>query len=111
MDTIKTRKQGNAIMVTIPKSFHVPAGVTVRPKMTNKGIFYEFVNDDDFFDFDEDILKDLVAEGCEGQYLISQFKHKKKELSSAMDKLIGEAEEDAKPMTRKEFEREIGLPD
>lgn len=109
MDTTKTRKQGNAIMVTIPKSFKIPAGVTVRPKLTNKGIFYEFVHDDVFFDFDTDILEDLVSEGCEGQYLISKFKHRKKELSSAMDKLIGEAEVDAKPMTRKELEKEIGL--
>ncbi|MGM9982652.1 MAG: toxin-antitoxin system [Limosilactobacillus sp.] len=111
MDTTKTRKQGNAVMVTIPKSFHVPAGVTLRPKLTDKGIFYEFVNDDTFFDFDENILKDLVNEGFEGESLIQQFRKRKKKIPVAIDKMISEAEVDAKPMTQKELEKEIGLFD
>jgi hypothetical protein len=111
METVNTRKQGNAVMVTVPKSFHVPAGVTLKPKLTDKGIFYEFVNDDDFFDFDEDILKDLVAEGFEGKELISQFKQRKKKLHAAMDKMIGEAENDAVTMTKEQLEKKIGLFD
>lgn len=109
MDIIKTRKQGNTVMVTVPKSFHVPAGVTLRPKLTDKGIFYEFVNDDTFFDFDENILKDLVSEGFEGESLIQQFKKRKKEIPVAMDKMISEAETDTKPMTQKKIEKKIGL--
>lgn len=111
MDTVNTRKQGNAVMVTVPKSFHVPAGVTLKPKLTDRGIFYEFVNDDAFFDFDEDILKDLVAEGFEGKELISQFKQRKKKLPAAMEKMIGEAENDAATMTKEQLEKKIGLFD
>lgn len=111
MDTVNTRKQGNAVMVTIPKSFHVPAGVTLQPKLTDKGIFYEFVDDDSFFDFDEDILEDLVDEGLEGKELINQFKERKNKLPAAMDKLIGEATETSSPMTKKQLEKEIGLFD
>ncbi len=111
METVNTRKQGNAIMVTIPKSFHVPAGVTLKPKLTDKGIFYEFVHDDDFFDFDENILRDLVAQGFEGQELINQFKLRKKKLPDAMDKLIGEAEKDSTTMTKEQLEQKIGLRD
>ena len=51
MDITKTRKQGHSLMVTIPKSFNVGEGVTLRPRLTDRGIFYEFVDEDDFFDF------------------------------------------------------------
>lgn len=112
MDITKTRKQGNALTVTVPKAFNVREGTKLRPRLTDKGIFYEFVNEDDFFDFDEDILKDLVAQGYEGQKLISKFKEMKKDIPTAMDKLIDAAEKEAansNPMSREEFEKEIGL--
>lgn len=110
MDITKTRKQGNALTVTVPKSFNVGEGVKLRPRLTDKGIFYEFVNEDDFFDFDEDILKDLVSQGYEGQELINEFKQMKKNVPVAMDKLINEAEKDnLGVMSKEEFEREIGL--
>lgn len=92
METTKTRRQGNAITLTVPKSFHIDAGVTVKPKLTDHGIFYEFVQNDDFFDFDENILQDLVNKGYEGQKLISQFKKMKKQLPKAMDRLIDDSD-------------------
>lgn len=73
MDIIKTRKQGNTLTVTVPKSFNVGEGVKLRPRLTSSGIFYEFVNEDNFFDFDKDILKDLASYGYEGQNLIFEF--------------------------------------
>jgi|SRR5699024_1186434 len=110
MSTTKTRKQGNSLMVTIPKSFNISEGVKLRPRLTNKGIFYEFVDDDDFFDFDEDILKDLVKKGYEGLTLISEFKKMKANIPTAMDKLIEEAgKENVGSMSKEEFEKEIGL--
>lgn len=110
MDITKTRKQGNALTVTVPKSFNVGEGVKLRPRLTDKGIFYEFVNEDDFFDFDEDILKDLVKQGYEGQNLIKEFKKLKKNIPEAMDKLIGEAtNENMGSISKEEFEKEIGL--
>lgn len=94
METIKARKQGNAIMLTIPKSFNIPAGTKVMPRLTKNGIYYEFVKDDDFFNFDEDILKDLVAQGYEGQELIAHFSQMKKLIPKALDRLTKEAKED-----------------
>lgn len=67
-------------------------------------------DNDDFFNFDEDILKDLVSQGFEGQKLISEFKKMKKNIPAAMDKLIDEAEnEKLGVMSKEEFEKEIGL--
>lgn len=110
MDTIKTRKQGNAIMVTIPKSFNVDEGVALKPKLTDKGIFYEFVNNGDFFDFDEAILSDLITEGYEGNELLNKFKAMKKNMPKAMDKIIAEVEAETSPaMSKEEFEKVIGL--
>ena len=110
MNITKTRKQGNALTVTVPKSFHLGEGVKLRPRLTDKGIFYEFVNEDDFFDFDEDILKDLVKQGYEGQNLVKEFKNLKKNIPEAMDKLIGEAtNENMGSISKEEFEKEIGL--
>ena len=110
MDVTKTRKQGNALMVTVPKSFNVGEGVSLRPQLTDKGIFYEFVNEDNFFDFDEDILKDLVANGYEGQRLINEFRKMKQNIPVAMDKLIEQAErETPNSMTKEEFKKQIGL--
>ena len=109
MDITKTRKQGHSLMVTIPKSFNVGEGVTLRPRLTDRGIFYEFVDEDDFFDFDEDILKDLVSQGYEGQKLINEFKKMKKNIPAAIDKLIEDATSDAHPMSREELEKTIGL--
>lgn len=39
----KTRKQGNSIMLTVPKEFDVPNGVEVEAKLVENGILYEFV--------------------------------------------------------------------
>ncbi|BDP85952.1 hypothetical protein EfmAA610_31620 (plasmid) [Enterococcus faecium] len=39
----KTRKQGNSIMLTVPKDFNVPNGVEVEAKLVENGILYEFV--------------------------------------------------------------------
>lgn len=108
METIKARKQGNSITLTIPASFNIPVGTKVEPKLTNNGIFYEFVKDDNFFDFDTDILKDLVSEGYEGQELIDEFEKLKKKIPQAMDKLSEEAE--AEPaMTKEEAEKYFGI--
>lgn len=108
METTKTRKQGNAIMLTVPKSFNIDAGVTVKPILTDKGIFYKFVDENDFFDFSEDILEDLVSQGYEGKELITKFKETKNKLPQAMTKLIGEAKQ-GPILSKKEAAKEIGL--
>lgn len=114
MEILKTRKQGNALTVTIPKSFKIGEGVKLRPQLTDRGIFYEFVTDDDFFDFDEDILKNLVDRGYEGQQLLSEFSKVKEKMPKVMEKLIGQTQQEAnqqESMSKEEFKKEIGLSD
>lgn len=43
-------------------------------------------------DFSEEILKDLVAEGYEGQILLEEFKQRKENIKFAVDKLKEEGE-------------------
>ena len=66
-------------------------------------------NNDDFFNFDEDIRKDLIEQGYKGEQLTSKFEKMKKKMSIAMDELIEEAEDDNHSMDKKEFEKEIVL--
>lgn len=109
MDITKARKQGNSLMVTIPKSFKVKEGTALKPEMTDKGILYEFVEEDDFFDFDEEILEDLVNQGYEGKELIAKFKYIRRHLPGAMDQLIQSSVNESKAIDRAELEKEIGL--
>lgn len=108
MEILKARKQGNSLMVAIPKSFDIASGTKLRPKLTRNGIYYEFVDDDDFFDFDEDILRDLVSQGYEGTELINQFSKIKREIPSALDRLVEEAKE-SKPLSKEEAAKEFGI--
>lgn len=108
MDTTKTRKQGNAITLTVPKSFNIQAGTVVKPRLTEKGIFYEFVQPDDFLDFDVDILKDLVGQGYQGQELIERFKAMKHQIPATMDRLTKEAEQEP-TLTKAEAAKRVGL--
>lgn len=110
METIKARKQGNAIMLTVPKSFNVKEGTKVKPTLTTNGIYYEFVRDDDFFDFDEDILKDLIEQGFEGKDLINKFHEIKRKMPLAMNKLVEEAKR-GPILSKEEALKEIGLSD
>lgn len=67
-------------------------------------------NNDDFFNFDEDIRKDLIEQGYKGEQLTSKFEKMKKKMSIAMDELIEEAEDEKLGvMSKEEFEKEIGL--
>ena len=72
----KTRKQGNSIMLTVPKDFNIPNGVEVEAKLVENGILYEFVEPQkEFFDFSEDILSDIIAEGYDKDKILVEFKN------------------------------------
>lgn len=64
--------------------------------------------DDDFFDFDKDILKDLISQGYEGQELIDHFSKMKNAIPHALDKLVEEAKADG-PLTKEQAGKEFGL--
>ncbi len=49
-------------------------------------------NNDDFLDFDEDILEDLVSKNYSAKEMISKFKQMRKSIPTAFDKLSKNAE-------------------
>lgn len=109
MKNIKTKKSGNNITVTVPKSFNISSGVSFIPILTPDGILYKFADKDDFWDFDADILADLINQGYKGVELVKQFKQSKENISSAIPKLVEDAKQTGQKTKKREFEREIGL--
>lgn len=106
----KTRKQGNSLTLTVPKEFKIGEGVTMEPKLLPNGIFYEFSTpENEFLDFDTEILKDLISEGVETEYLVSEFTKRKEEIPRAFEKITTETLKNESIMTREELEKEIGL--
>ena len=110
MINVKTRKQGNSITVTIPSEYNIPAGAKLKPELKNDGIFYKFVDDNkNFLNFDEDILKDIVDEGYQGDKLVKEFLQRKSRLQGAFDSIAKDTLENNKPQTKEELAKEIGL--
>lgn len=106
----KTRKQGNSIMLTVPKDFNVPNGVEVEAKLVENGILYEFVEPQkEFFDFSEDILSDIIAEGYDKDKILVEFKNRKNKLVSSFNNIATDTLDNSKAMTKEELAKEIGL--
>lgn len=106
----KTRKQGNSIMLTVPKDFNVPNGVEVEAKLVENGILYEFVEPQrEFFDFSEDILSDIIAEGYDKDKILVEFKNRKNNLVSSFRNIATDTLANSKAMTKEELAKEIGL--
>lgn len=66
------------------------------------------INNDDFLDFDEDILENFVSKNYSAKELIFKFKQMRKPIPTAFDKLSKNAEKQP-VMNKKELEKEIGL--
>ncbi|TEA55808.1 AbrB/MazE/SpoVT family DNA-binding domain-containing protein [Enterococcus faecium] len=106
----KTRKQGNSIMLTVPKEFDVPNGVEVEAKLVENGILYEFVEPKkEFFDFSEDILADIIAEGYDKDEILKEFRNRKNALNSSFRDIAEDTLTNSKVMTKEELATEIGL--
>ncbi|MBO1101310.1 AbrB/MazE/SpoVT family DNA-binding domain-containing protein [Enterococcus hirae] len=106
----KTRKQGNSIMLTVPKDFNVPNGVEVEAKLVENGILYEFVEPQkEFFDFSEDILSDIIAEGYDKDKILVEFKNRKNKLVSSFSNIAKDTLANSKAMTKEELAKEIRL--
>ena len=96
----KTRKQGNSIMLTVPKDFNVPNGVEVE----------EFVEPQkEFYDFSEDILSDIIAEGYDKDEILVEFKNRKNKMHSSFRDIAEDTLTNSKVMTKEELATEIGL--
>ena len=105
----KTRMQGNAITLTVPKSFQIKAGTEMEAELVEEGILYRFVKRDTFFDFDSDILRDVIKEGYQGESLVREFTMRKSRLPEAVQRFSKDCRIDAKPMNREELMSEVGL--
>lgn len=106
----KTRKQGNSIMLTVPKDFGIPNGVEVEAKLVENGILYEFIEPvKPFDDFSEDILTDIINEGYEHEDILSEFKARKSKLISSFKTIAKETATDGKAMPKEELATETGL--
>ncbi|GMC02502.1 AbrB family transcriptional regulator [Enterococcus thailandicus] len=106
----KTRKQGNSIMLTVPKDFNVPNGVEVEAKLVENGILYEFVEPQkEFYDFSEDILSDILAEGFSKDKILVEFKNRKSKMISSLRNIADDTLANSKAMTKEELAKEIGL--
>lgn len=106
----KTRKQGNSIMLTVPKDFNVPNGVEVEAKLVENGILYEFVEPQkEFYDFSEDILSDIIAEGYDKDDILVEFKNRKSKMQASFRNIAEDTILTSKVMTKEELTAEIGL--
>ncbi|EMF0060785.1 AbrB family transcriptional regulator [Enterococcus hirae] len=106
----KTRKQGNSIMLTVPKDFNVPNGIEVEAKLVENGILYEFVEPQkEFYDFSEDILSDILAEGYDKDDILVEFKNRKSKMQASFKNIAEDTLTASKAMTKEELATEIGL--
>ncbi len=108
---VKTRKQGNSVTVSIPTAFKIPSGVKLEPELRQDGIFYHFIAEEqvDDLNFDEFILRDLLAEGYSGEALIRAFSKEKAGLTQAIKDIASNTINMSKAMTREEMEQVIDL--
>lgn len=106
----KTRKQGNSIMVTIPKEFNIPSGVAVEAKRVENGILYTFVQEEnDFLDFSAEILQDIIKEGYSGEQIVQEFTQRKQMINRRLHQIVDDTLSNQVPMTKEELSKEIGL--
>lgn len=106
----KTRKQGNSLMLTVPKDLDVPNGVEVEAKLLDNGIFYEFVeHKKEFFDFSEDILSDIISEGYNKKDILKEFQIRKNKLTAGFLSISKDTVLNSNTMTKSELAAEIGL--
>ncbi|EPH67438.1 type II toxin-antitoxin system PemI/MazE family antitoxin [Enterococcus casseliflavus] len=72
LDTVKTRKQGNAVMVTLASKFEIPAGKTYFISKENDGTISLIPKIDDYFlaakekefvDEEDMLAADFIVEG------------------------------------------------
>ncbi|WP_099221543.1 AbrB family transcriptional regulator [Listeria costaricensis] len=106
----KVRKQGNSLTLTVPSKFKLKEGMSMEPELKAEGIFYRFVPDStDIFDFDKDILRDLLAENLDPETFLSEFERRKNEIPTMIRQLADQAKKQENAMTREELAKEIGL--
>ena len=84
--------------ITIPQKYFEALGFFNEAEciLQNDRIIIQPVKVNTGMDFSEQILADLITQGLSGSELLAKFKEVSKNIPSAMDKLIGEADSIAK---------------
>lgn len=84
--------------ITIPKDFFEELDLKpgkIKCYIEDNKIILEPLNlDDNFWDFSDNILKELVEEGYKGGKLLSEFKKRKTMVREAMVEMVTEAKND-----------------
>ncbi|OQO70427.1 AbrB family transcriptional regulator [Enterococcus villorum] len=97
-------------MLTVPKDFNIPNGIEVEAKLVENGILYEFVEPQkEFYDFSEDILSDIIAEGYVKDEILMEFKNRKSKMHASFRNIVEDTLTNSKAMTKEELAAEIGL--
>ena len=113
---IKTKKQGNSVMVTVPSEFNIGEGILVESELKENGIFYKFTShSDNEMYFSTQLLKELVEEvkgldekGLQGVELIEEFQKIKALLPKRLSEIAGETKEHGKIISKDELMKELG---
>jgi len=85
--------------ITLPKEFYDQLGITdeVLVELHNNRLVIRPVREEN--DFAEEILKELVAEGFEGDELIKEFNYRRRQIRPAFLKLVEEAKKEAEDVS------------
>lgn len=86
--------------ISIPKEFHemLNIGEEVTIELHGDHLVVKPIREN-FDDFSEHILEDLVAEGYSGEELLQEFKNRKEQVGNAVNSLISETRAKGKRMT------------
>lgn len=80
--------------LTIPKNFFDQAGfgkeAMVEFDSVGKRLIVKPISESDGFDFSDEILKDLIERGFEGQELLEEFKNVKTQIPEALKRVFDE---------------------
>lgn len=77
--------------ISIPKEFYdqLNIGEEISLELYGNHLILKPISEN-FDDFSEDILGDLIREGYQGEELMVEFKHRKSQIVNAVDKLEAE---------------------
>ena len=94
--------------ITIPKDFFTE--LDLKPGKINcyiedGKIILEPLNSDNFWDFSNTILKELVAEGYEGEQLLTEFQKRKIMVKESLAEMVAEAKNEIKNNNGKDADK------
>ena len=98
--------------ISIPKEFYDDLGIgdEVVMEVKNNSLIIKPIKEG-FEDFSEEILKELVSEGYEGEDLLAEFSNRKSMIKPAIERIIAETREQEHVTVEELFSDEEGEND